>query len=93
MAAVLVEVPVIIVRLVKEVQTIEAFDPTDFYLDVEIFLVVVEATALSGFLELVHADRVGFRNDGPIGRIAVDARNLVGGELENLVFDAGPCQC
>jgi hypothetical protein len=56
MAAVFVEVPVVIVRLVETVQTIETLDPTDFDLDVEVFPVVVEATAFSGFLELVHAD-------------------------------------
>src|SRR5207302_7181150 len=89
----LVEVPVIIVSLVKEVQTIEAFDPANLYVDVEVFLVVVEAAALRRFLELVDADRVGFRNDGPIGRVAVDARNLVGGKLENLVFDSRPFDC
>src|SRR5437879_687411 len=90
MAAMLVEIPVIVVSLVKEVQTVEAFDPADFDFDVEVFLVVVEAPAVRGFLELVYADRVGFRNDGPIGRVAVDARNLVGGKLENLVFHPGP---
>ena len=90
MAAVLVEVPVIVVRLVEEVQAVEAFDPADFHFHVEVFLVVVEAAAFLRFLELVHADGVSLGNHGPVGRVAVDARNLVGGKLEDLVFDAGP---
>ena len=91
--AVLVEVPEIVVGLVKEIQAVETLHPADFHLDVEVLLVVLEAAALLSFLELIHADRVTFGNDGPIGWIAVDARNLVGGELENFVLDAGTFDC
>ena len=90
MAAVLVEVPEIVVGFVKEVQAVETLDPAYFHFDVQVFLVVLEAAALLSFLELVHADGIAFGNHGPIGRIAVDAWNLVGGKLENLVLDAGP---
>src|SRR5262245_57134281 len=90
MATVFVEIPIIIVGLVEEVEAVETFDPSDFDFDVEVFSIVVEAAAFARLFELVYADRVHFGNDGPMRRIAVNAWNLVGGKLKNLVFDAGP---
>ena len=89
MAAVVVEIPEIIVGLIQEVQAIETLHPADFDLYVEVFLVVVEAAPFDGLLELIHADRIGVGNHGPIRRVAVDARDLVRRELENLEFNAG----
>src|SRR5262245_48411999 len=90
MAAVVVEVPEIVVSLVQEVKAVETFDPCDLDFDVEILPVVVEAAAFARILELVHTDRVRFGNNRPVGRVPVNPWNLVGGKLEDLVLDAGP---
>src|SRR5439155_24066618 len=90
MTDMLVEDPVIVVRLIKKVQPIEALDPADFDFDVEVALVIAETAAFAGLLELVHADRISLGNNGPVRWIADDARNLIRGKLKNLVVDSGP---
>ena len=42
---------------------------------------------LLGVHELVHADGIAFGNHRPVVDLAVHARNLIGGELEDLERD------
>src|SRR5689334_16120168 len=88
MAAVFVKVPEVVVGFVKEIQAVQTLHPSDLHFNVQVIPVVVKAVALLRFLELIHADGITFRNHSPIGRIAIDAWNAVGGKLENLVLDA-----
>ena len=86
------EVPVVVVGLVEEVEAVETLDPADFDLDVHVLGVVVHAVAVLGVHELVHADGVAVGDHGPVVGVAVDARDLVGRELEDLEGDAGTLQ-
>ncbi len=68
------------------------FHPTDFHLHVKIFRILLVANADDTFSELVLSDRLGFRNNRPIGCVALNSRNLVGGKLQHLIFDLGTRQ-
>jgi len=65
------------------------FDPADLHLHVQVGGIALVADPGDGLAQLIHADRVGIRHDGPIVPVAVDARDLVGGELKDLELDAG----
>jgi hypothetical protein len=81
-------VPVVVVRLVEEVEAVEALDPADADADVEVGR-VGGGVALLVVDELVGADDVGVGDDGPVGGVAVDAGYPVGGELEDGVGALG----
>ena len=81
------EVPKIIVSFVEKIQLVETFDPADFDGDVEILFVL--RGVVDGVFELVDADGVTGRDDGPIVGFAVDTGDLVGGDLKDAELDAG----
>jgi hypothetical protein len=83
------EVPVVISGFVEEVEAIHSLHPADFDVDVEVFAIVLEAEAVHSFFQLVHADGIGGRDEGPIRALAVDLGNFVWRKLIDLVLDAG----
>ena len=89
-AAGLREVPVVVIGFVEEVKLVHPLDPPDLDLHIEVFGVEVGAVALDRIGELVGADGVAVGDDRPVVRLGVDARDLVGRELEDLELDPGP---
>ena len=75
------EVPVVVVRLVEEVEAIEAFHPAYFDFDVEVFGVGRGVLVLV-VVHVGQGDGVAVGHNRPVVVLAVDAGNAVGGELE-----------
>ena len=86
------EVPVVVVGFVQKIKMVLPFHPADFHLHVKISRILLVADSNHRFSELVLPDRVGFRNNRPIGCVAINSRNPVGGKLKHLIFDFGTRQ-
>ena len=88
------EVPVVLVRLIEEVQPVQSLHPAHLHLDVQLLGIARRHRARRrlGVHQLVHADGVAVRHHRPVVVVAVDARNHVRRELEDLEGDVRPFQ-
>lgn len=86
------EVPVVVVGLIQEVETVQSLHPAYLHLHIQIPGIVVHAFTALRVHQLVSADGVTVGHDGPIVRITVDARDLVWRKLKYLESDVGPRQ-
>ena len=75
------------------VELIQAFDPTHAHLNVEVGAIIVCPMPAHGVGELIHADDIILRHHRPIIRVAINARDLIGRELEDLELDARAFEC
>ena len=87
-----VHIPVVVVRLVEEIEPVQAFDPTDAHGHVQVLAVVVGEVSHDRIRDLVHPVRIAVGYHRPVVGLAVDAGDHVGGELEDLEFRVGSLQ-
>jgi hypothetical protein len=85
------EIPIVVVRLVEDVEPVQPFHPAELHLDIEVLRIGggVPAAVVD---QLVGPDGIVVGHDGPIVGVAVDPRNLVGGELKDLEGDIRPVE-
>ena len=76
------EVPIIVVCLIEEVETIQPLDPAHLHVNVE-RLRIGRGVLTCVIVQLVRADCVALRHHVPVGCVAVHAGDLVGRELED----------
>jgi hypothetical protein len=76
------EVPEVIVGLIKKIELVHALDPADTHLHVEVAAIVIRPAPADGVGKLVDANDVILGHDVPVIRLAVDAGDFVGRELE-----------
>ena len=77
----IIKIPVVIVRLIKEVQPVKPFYPADLYSNIEVTF--VHRAFVNGIAELVDTYGVFIRYNIPVVGVAVYTWYHVGGELEN----------
>src|SRR4051812_35716964 len=86
MQAGLCEIPEVVVRLIKEVETIQSFYPTHFYVHIGVLWVRLRVrTAVTD--KLIGTDNIAVGHHSPVIAVAIDVRNHVGRELKNLIAD------
>ena len=91
-ASPVVHIPVVVVRLVEEIESVQALDPTDAHGDIQVFTVVVGEVSHDRVGKLVGSVCVAVGYHRPVVGMAVDAGNHVGGKLEDLEFRVGALQ-
>src|SRR5580765_1413177 len=86
----LIEVPEVVVRLVKKVETVQPLDPP--YAHIHVFVIPIDlGSATSNRVRhLVHTNGVFLWDHFPIIRLAIDARNGVGWKLEDFELNTEP---
>ena len=82
------KVPIVFVGFIKEVEPVQALDPSHAHADIQ--MLGIDLVAALGVDKLVGADDVVLGHDIPIVGVAVDPGDLVGGKLENLENNVGP---
>src|SRR5262249_20578823 len=83
-----VEIPEIVVRLVKKIESVESLDPAHTNAHVFIVPIDLRSAASDCVLQLIHADNVFLGNHLPVIRFAIDAGNRIGRKLKDLEFNA-----
>ena len=79
-------------RLVEEVESVQALHPADFDLHIQVVRIVFVAGPNHRLAELCGPGSIRFWYDRLVLSVAVDAGNLIGRKLKHLELDIGAFQ-